>query len=463
MLILVLASAFDSHAQQGPRDDLQKQQQQLLKELAELTNNLESIRKNKKEALGAYAVIKKKIATREALINNINREIRQYDDKIYLSEVEINHLKKELDTLKQNYAKSIVFAYKNRGSYEYLNFLFSADNFNDAVKRITYLKSYRGYREKEADNILKTQNLLVEKINEFNSSKIERSNVLQVQSSQLKVLEVDKHEKDEAVKQLKDQEKDISAQIRKREKERIALNRAIETAIRRAREEAEKQAKIARQKAIEEEKRRQTQLAREAKEREAAARAAAAAANNKPAPPPSKPAAEQPSVAVVEPKKPTAPKNARPYSDLEGTAEGLTLSINFEKNKGSLPWPLSGNAIITGHFGKEKYGDTKLIVQNDGIIISTDIGTNIKSVADGTVTSIFDMGEAYAVAVQHGKYFTIYNKLATTNVSVGEAVKAGTLLGKVAANLDGQGEFEFRVTSEKGTPLNPESWLKRSR
>lgn len=77
---------------------------------------------------------------------------------------------------------------------------------------------------------------------------------MQNQNSQLQVLENDKKEKDEAVKQLKDQEKEISAQIKKREKERIALNRAIEAAIRRAREEAERLAKIARQKKLEEEK-----------------------------------------------------------------------------------------------------------------------------------------------------------------------------------------------------------------
>ncbi len=471
ILLLFVGMCLRLSAQPGQpsRDDLQKQQQQLLKELAELTNNLESIRKNKKAALGAYTVIKNKIATREALIRNITKEIRQLDESIYQNELEINHLKRELDTLKQNYAKSLVFAYKSRGSYEYLNFLFSANNFNDAIKRVTYLKSYRGYREKEAENILKTQQLLQSKIAEFNNSKKERGSVLQNQNSQLQVLEVDKKEKDEAVKQLKDQEKEISALIKKREKERVALNRAIEAAIRRAREEAERLAKIARQKKLEEEKRKQAQLAKEAKEaKEAAANKIKEAASNAKANPKATDATPTPPSGVKE-KEPTVaptPKPSAPtrsYSELEGTPEGLTQSINFEKNRGSLPWPLSGKVIITGHFGKEKYLDTKLYVQNDGIIISTDIGTSIKSVADGIVTNVFDIGDALAVIVQHGKYFTIYNKLSSVNVSPNQSVKAGTLLGKVAANLDGQGEFEFRVTNDKNTHLNPESWLKRSR
>ncbi|MGQ4827572.1 hypothetical protein, partial [Enterococcus faecalis] len=96
-----------------------------------------------KASLKQLALIKRKINAREDLVNGINREVRQLDETIYLNERDIYRLKKELDTLRVKYAKSIVFAYKNRGSYEYLNFLFSATNFNDAIKRMAYLRSYR--------------------------------------------------------------------------------------------------------------------------------------------------------------------------------------------------------------------------------------------------------------------------------------------------------------------------------
>ncbi|MFY8004664.1 MAG: murein hydrolase activator EnvC family protein, partial [Chitinophagaceae bacterium] len=302
------------------------------------------------------------------------------------------------------------------------------------------------------ENILKTQFLLQEKIDEFNSSKKQRSTVLQNQQMQLKVLEEDKKEKDENVKQLKEQEQEIASLIKKKEKERINLNRAIEVAIRRAREEAEKQARLARQKALEDEKRRREKAEKEAKEN--------IARNNKPDAPVTAPT-NKPSADVNKPLVSTT--SERPYSDLEGTAKGLEQSINFEKNRGNLPWPISGKAVITGRFGKERYGDTKLFIQNDGLILSTDVGTAVKSVADGVVTSVFEIGEAYAVVVQHGKYFTIYNKLSSTSVSIGQSVVAGTLLGRVAANFDGVGEFEFRVTNERNVHLNPEGWLKRAR
>lgn len=50
---------------------------------------------------------------------------------------------------------------------------------------------------------------------------------MQNQNSQLQVLENDKKEKDEAVKQLKDQEKEISAQIKNAKKNGLPLTELL--------------------------------------------------------------------------------------------------------------------------------------------------------------------------------------------------------------------------------------------
>lgn len=442
--LFFLFAAMPAPAQQQSRDELQKEQRQLQKEIDDLNYALQSTRKNKKQSLSQLAIIKHKLAVRERLINNINRDIHRIDDDIYAKELERNHLKKELDTLKQNYAQSIVFAYKNRSSYEYLNFLFSATNFNDAIKRATYLKSYRKYRETEAQTILKTQDLLKETIGNLNNSKTEKSKVLVTQSSQLKVLEQDKKEKDQVVKQLKDQEKDITAQIKKRETQRQNLKRALDAAIRRAEEAQRKEnERVSKQKLLDEQKR-------------------LAALNNKTVEP------EKNNTASVKPK----PLNNEPitgvttvggnsnrtYNLFESTPEGLTQSINFENNRGRLPWPVS-NGSVSHQFGIHKIEGTHLTEKNDGTSILTPIGSNVKSVADGEVISVFDMDNAQTVVIQHGKYFTSYSNLSSVNVSKGQKVNAGTILGKVAANFDNNGELIFEIVSDKKF-LDPERWLR---
>src|SRR5258706_13766512 len=131
--LLVAFSCFISLAltAQDTKEDIQRKQQQLTKEIADLNRTLSQIKSSKKQSLGQLALVQRKIAARNELINSINKDVRRLDNTIYTSQLEINHMKRELDTLKMNYAKSLVFAYRNRSNYDYLNFIFSAVSFND--------------------------------------------------------------------------------------------------------------------------------------------------------------------------------------------------------------------------------------------------------------------------------------------------------------------------------------------
>jgi len=444
-LAVVCTHAQQPQQQNQTKEELQKQRKQLEDEINELNRNLNAIQKNKKQSLTQLAIIQRKVAKREQLINNINKEMHHIDDDIQAKEIEKDRYKKELDTLKQRYAQSIVFAYKNRSNYEYLNFLFSASDFNDAFKRLTYLKSYRRYRETEVQTILKTQDLLQQTIGTLNSSKVEKSKALLTQSSQLKVLEDDKKEKDQVVRQLKDQEKDLIAQQKKKEKERQQLNKALAAVIRRAMDEEERKAKLAKQKADDSKK---TQASKVPSDNNVTITKGNPSGNknlrNADA-----------STGVV-----TAGGNeGRSYNVLESTPEGLTQSINFENNRGRLPWPVSGGNVV-GRFGTQTVPGTKLTTHNDGIIISTQIGASVKCIADGEVIAVADLDEYQYAVVRHGKYFTVYNKLSQVNISKGEMLKAGSLVGKAAVGFDGGGEIEIQVMNDKRQFLDPEKWLK---
>ncbi len=61
-----------------------------------------------KQTLGQLNVLKRKIDLQEQYINSINREIKSIDDDIYLSNLEIYRLQKQLDTLKLNMQEQCV-------------------------------------------------------------------------------------------------------------------------------------------------------------------------------------------------------------------------------------------------------------------------------------------------------------------------------------------------------------------
>ncbi len=443
-LVLFLMTVVGASAQQS-REELQKKEQELKKELSDLNRQLSETQKNKKLSLNELALIKRKVAKREELVRGINNQINELDNTIYLNEMDIYRLRKELDTLKLKYAKSIVFAYKSRGSYEYLNFLFSARNFNDAIKRMAYLKSYRQNRETQAIAIAQSRAMLTQKVDVLNSNKKERMVTLTAQSEQLKVLQEDKKAQDKVVAQLKGQESVIAKQIKDKEKQRVRMQQAVMAIIKREIDEAARKDRIAKQKAIDDAKKNAAASASKNNNNDNAAKNSTAvnsAKNNEP---------------IL-----LAKAGSRPYSPFESTEEGRETSIHFEQNKGRLPWPVDrGNVFI--EFGVSTVPGTKLKQNSDGIHIALPEGSAVKSIADGEVSYVGEVNGDQVVIVRHGKYFTVYQQLSSASVSVGREVKAGSMLGRSGKSIDGEGSIIFTINNERGVPLNPDQWLRPRR
>ncbi|MEJ0103377.1 MAG: hypothetical protein WDO19_12855 [Bacteroidota bacterium] len=70
------------------------------------------------------SLIQRKLSLQDRYVSTINKELHSIDDDIYLSALEIIRLQHQLDTLKRQYARSIVYAYKNKSNFGYLNFIF---------------------------------------------------------------------------------------------------------------------------------------------------------------------------------------------------------------------------------------------------------------------------------------------------------------------------------------------------
>ncbi|MEY3873685.1 MAG: hypothetical protein RL363_406 [Bacteroidota bacterium] len=447
LIIMVMGSVLMNASAQAnlSREELQKQEQSIRRELEDLNRLLEQTKKNKKNSLGQLAAIRSKIAKREALVNGITKQVKILDDAIYTNQLDVQRLNKDLDTLKVRYAKSIIFAYKSRSAYEYLNFLFSANSFNDAVKRITYLKSYRQNREAQARAIDLSEQDLNVKINVLNFNKKDRLKTLSVQNEQLKVLVDDRKEQDKIIKQLKSKEQEITVQVRQKEAQRRKMQQAVLAIIRREAVEAEKKEKdrIAKLKAAD----------------AAKVKANNTIVNNVPAKTNGKPVNTK--VSNVEGGL-TSTTSSRPYSAFETTEEGREASVSFETNKGNLPWPVDrGNVYV--RFGIQNIPGTKLNQKSDGIELAVPKGTAVKSVANGVVKYTGDINGDLTVFVQHGKYFSMYTYLSGINVNVGQEVRAGTVLGRSGVNLDGEGSLLFSINNEKAVYFDPESWLKNRR
>lgn len=424
------------------KSQLEKEREAIQKELNEIQSLYNKVKGQTKQSLGQLNVLNRKIALQEQYLGNINREIRSIDDDIYLSNLEIYRLQKQLDTLKTQYARTVVYAYKNKSSYDYLNFIFSANSFNDAVKRISYLKSYRAYREKQVTTILETRQLITKRKEQQLGRKKQKNVALTNQTKQVQELEVQKKEKAAVVAQLKSKEKDLSKQIAAKKKRDRDLNNAITAIVRREIEAAKVKAK-----AETEAKRKADELARK---------------NNPATAPEINPVS--PTTTVSTPGTTTSKRNEavkKPESYLDLNAKDVALNSSFAANRAKLPWPVD-NGIVTLRFGNNKIENTLLTFDNPGLTIATpSAGVAVKAVFDGEVAAVYSLGDGSAVTIRHGKYFTTYSNLSGVSVSKGATVRTGQPIGRAGKDDDGNGgQIDFILMIETRN-VDPLPWLRR--
>ncbi|MFM6924111.1 MAG: murein hydrolase activator EnvC family protein [Ferruginibacter sp.] len=416
---------------QETREELEKQRAKLKKEMDETQKLLNSNKAKTKENLVQWKLINDKLNLQNRLIENISKDINLLDNNISTNQREINRYNKLLDTLKQEYAKSMVYAYKNRNNYDFLTFIFSAGSFNDAIKRVAYLKYYRDYREKQGENILRTQELRKQKLNELGSIKEKKSEVLQIKDKEAAALETQKMEKDRIVNDLKKQGKELNNQLTAFKKQNAKVEKAIAAAIKKATDDARKAA------------------LKKSNEDEAAR--LAALKNNTPVKTNTEKVITTNTTKRTEPVK--APENVLL------NAGNRELNENFKKNKGILPWPVDKGIPIL-HFGNNQL-QSGTIINVTGTTIATDIGSNVKAIFDGVVSSVVFIEDMQVIIVQHGEYFSTYSNLGSVAVKTGQNVKTGQVIGKAAANLDGTGAIDLYINDAKGNNIDPEKWLKR--
>ncbi|WP_374539876.1 murein hydrolase activator EnvC [Flavobacterium sp.] len=390
-------------AQEDAQQKLEARKEQLQKELAEMRNKYQNERVKEKSVLKEINKIEEQIKVSANLINTISKQTRLLSDDIYLTQLEINKLNRELQVMKEDYAKMIVKSYKSRSDQSKIMFILSSNSFLQAYKRIQYM---------QAEEIKQKQVKLNRSVQHLEGKKKEKEVVLQESTKAKQEHEKIKQEKEKVAKSIQKDKKKYAAEIEKMKKEQRDIDRKIKKMI------AE----------------------------------AIAAANKKNA---------------EKTKTNTGTKsgtNTKPVAvsstKIELTPEGKVESDNFKANKGRLPWPVEKGAIYIP-YGNSKHPEfSNLDVHNSGIDIKTESGMMARSVFAGEVSGIqvSQSTGTYTVMVRHGDFFTTYSNLSSVSVNQGQKVGIKQTLGKIKTNFAGLTVMKFTL-SQNITTLNPNSWI----
>lgn len=382
------------------QERLEERKEQINKEIAAFKALLQVENKKEKSVLSEIAEQKARIRLSERLISTTAKQMRLLDDDIYLKQLEINKLNRELKILKEDYAKMIVKSYKSRNDQSRVMFVLSSQNFLQAYKRIQYMKQYASFRKMQGEEIGEKQDKLAEAKIKQEASKKDKEKALADNIAEKKLIEEQKKEQEKLAQELQKNKKKYSVEIDKKQKESKEIDRQIKKLI----------------------------------------AAAIAEANKK-----------------NETK--TGVKSSGSSSKFDLTPEGKIVSNNFKANKGKLPWPVEKGYVQLKYGNYQDPIHKNVTHLNSGVEIASQPGSYARSIFDGEVLQIQKIsGNKKAVFIRHGDFITVYLNLESVSVSVGDKISVKQSLGKIITDSSGKAILKFMVY-QNATTLNPEDWL----
>jgi len=143
------------------------------------TNSLiAELKKDKADVFDKLLVAQSKLEKQKSIIRISNREIRLINEEINSEELRLSNYNSDLKTLKKEYEKLIYFAYLNNSTQDRMIFILSAKSFNNAYKRIIYLKQLSNYRKKSYLEISRKKQWIDSTILTLKGKKDLKSNLL---------------------------------------------------------------------------------------------------------------------------------------------------------------------------------------------------------------------------------------------------------------------------------------------
>ena len=396
IVALAVVCALPAAAQKTSMKTLESQRAQLEKDIALLNRKLEQNSKNKNAALSNLSLLKSKISTRERLIAGCDQTLAMLDDSIRVVQREMKRLQARNDTLTHYYGRLIRGAYKNRDSRLWYMYILSSENIGQGLRRASYLRGMSAQLSAQALKIRETSAKLELEKERLSGLRKESETMRKKVVGERSRLKGEEADANRLVNQLGKDRKKFQSQLQEKNRQKEALNRKIADLIR---QESKKSSG-------------------------------------------------------------SSSKKGSNAGKTTSTAVDTKLSNEFAANKGRLPWPVEG--AIVERFGKHfhpVYTNVQL-PQNNGVTLAVRPGAQAKAVFNGKVTQIVVLpGFNQCVLVSHGNYFTLYCKLRSVSVKVGDAVSTGQVVGTVDS-IGGEDLFHFELWNGS-TPQNPEGWLRK--
>ncbi|MGH2665322.1 murein hydrolase activator EnvC family protein [Flavobacterium sp.] len=395
LCFLLLSTSLSWGQEEDRQRKLEAEKARLQEEIRQQEQQLKKEKSKEKSAATVVVQQMAKINLQQKLINTTAKQAKVLGNSMYINQVSVNRLKKEMEVLKEDYAEMIVKSYKSRSEQSKAMFLLSSENFLQAYKRAQYMKQYSNFRRMQGEEI-KAKTLQLEQFNtKLQVQKQEKVKLIAESEKEKQELEKEKKEQQRLLNLIKKDKNKIIAEIKKKQKESKAIERQIDRLIREA----------------------------------------IAAANKK---------VGNTTNTTTFVLTPEAKELANDFKSNRGRLPWPVEKGLLTKKFGRQPHPLEPSIIIESsgiEISSERGAKARSIFTGEV--------SDVQMASNGTATII----------IRHGDYTTTYSNIEKVFVKKGDKISTKEVLGEIHFNnFTGKAILKFLIF-QNTTKLNPQSWI----
>ena len=212
-------------------DELRKKKESAAEEIRYTNELLGKVDQNRKATLGKLRLLSSQIEQRNQLITTMASEVSLLQSLIDDNATVVEMLSADLEKLREEYALMVRFAWKNRNAYDKLLFFLSSDSFNQAYRRLAYVKQYTDYRRRQAETMATIQAILTRKKADLENQQQARTSVMTAQVAESRRLADQKNRQNTIARELQQQRDQLRGKLAQQRRIEQQLEKEIQRII----------------------------------------------------------------------------------------------------------------------------------------------------------------------------------------------------------------------------------------
>ena len=230
-LVVLMSWCLAGTACAQSKAQLETDKAKVEQELKKLSGDLNKAKKNSKANQQQINLLDKKIGERTKLINNISGQLNLLGMQMEQTQDSMRLMQSQVDSMKREYAHVVRVLYGERGNLDKQVLVLDTKSYNTAYLRAKYFRDYSRYRKRQAAYIRQKEQVLHDAGVDLARQQRETTSLLAQEKKQKDQLAKEQKERQQSLKKSKQQEKDLQAQINKKEKQKKQLQQQIQKII----------------------------------------------------------------------------------------------------------------------------------------------------------------------------------------------------------------------------------------